>query len=96
MGHLDPKQLPSKGKPWTTISSFDFIHKVDLILPQESYDVIRQALVNERPPPEFQRVTMPLGEIVSGDFFREYIKIGTVHYRLSIFPGRFIADLLRY
>jgi len=28
MGHIDPKQLPSKNKPWTTIQSLDFIREV--------------------------------------------------------------------
>lgn len=28
MGHVDPLQPPSKGKPWATIMSKDFIHKV--------------------------------------------------------------------
>ena len=28
MGHLDPQQLPTTKKLWTTISSLDFIHKV--------------------------------------------------------------------
>lgn len=29
IGHLDPKQLPIKGKPWATIAGLDFIRKVD-------------------------------------------------------------------
>lgn len=52
-------------------------------------------MVTERPPPEFQRVTLPLGEILSGDFFREYIKIGTVRYSLVYYPVRFSADFRR-
>lgn len=28
IGHLDPNQLPIKGKSWTAISSLDSIHKV--------------------------------------------------------------------
>lgn len=34
IAHLDPKQLPSKGKPWTTISSLDFVHKVGSVFQQ--------------------------------------------------------------
>ena len=30
MGHLDPKQPPSKGKPWATLASQDFVHSVRL------------------------------------------------------------------
>jgi ribonuclease P/MRP protein subunit RPP40 len=28
MGHLDPKQLPTKSKPWSTLTSHDFVHRV--------------------------------------------------------------------
>lgn len=28
IGHLDAKQLPTKGKPWTALAGLDFIHKV--------------------------------------------------------------------
>lgn len=28
MGHTDAKQLPHKGKPWSSIMALDFIHKV--------------------------------------------------------------------
>jgi hypothetical protein len=32
MGHLDPKQPPFKSKPWTTLTSQDFVHRVGTIL----------------------------------------------------------------
>lgn len=32
MGHLDPKQPPSKGKPWLTLASQDFVHSVRVSL----------------------------------------------------------------
>lgn len=28
MGHIDPKQLPHKSKPWSSLGSLDFVHKV--------------------------------------------------------------------
>ena len=28
MGHIDPKQTSRRSKPWTTIASQDFVHKV--------------------------------------------------------------------
>jgi ribonucleases P/MRP protein subunit RPP40 len=30
MGHIDAKQVPHKGKPWSSIMLLDFIHKVRL------------------------------------------------------------------
>ncbi|KAK4134075.1 hypothetical protein BT67DRAFT_449671 [Trichocladium antarcticum] len=85
MGHLDPAQPPSKGKPWATLTNLDFVHKADLILPQEVFDVVQEKLVTDRPAPEFKRVVMSLHDILSGDFLTEYIKKGNV---LMLSEGR--------
>lgn len=93
MGHLDPKQLPIKGKPWSTIGGLDFIHKarfnlasrvfmfadsfkIDLILPQDLLETVLASNLADRPGSEFRRVIMSLGEILTGDFLKEYIKQG--------------------
>ncbi|EGO59390.1 hypothetical protein NEUTE1DRAFT_121209 [Neurospora tetrasperma FGSC 2508] len=75
MGHLDPNQPPTKSKPWSTVASQDFINRVELIIPQEAFEVVRKIL-NEKAAPEFKRVVMSLHDILSGDFFTEYIKKG--------------------
>lgn len=49
--------------------------QVDLILPQESVEALRGSLL-ERSPPDSRRVIMSLGEILSGDFLKDYIKQG--------------------
>lgn len=77
MGHVDTKQVPHKGKPWTVITSQDFIHKVDLILPTEAYDSVQQ-VIETRQSPQYSKVTMTLGDILEGEFFTEYIKRGNV------------------
>ncbi|KAF9873714.1 ribonuclease P 40kDa subunit [Colletotrichum karsti] len=78
MAHVPPEptpsQLPSKGKPWAPILSQDFNHKVDLILPQECFELVHQKLVQELAPPTFHRVIMTLGQILEGAFYNEYIK----------------------
>ncbi|KAF5699447.1 ribonuclease P MRP subunit POP1 [Fusarium mundagurra] len=76
MGHLDTKQAPRKGKPWTAVMSLDFIHKVDLILPSEAYDAACQQLSNAQNAPRYSKVVMSLGDILQGNFFTEYIKKG--------------------
>ncbi|RYP18425.1 hypothetical protein DL765_003937 [Monosporascus sp. GIB2] len=77
MGHPDPKQLPVKGKPWSALLAQDFIHEVDLILPQGLVHVVKDKIEREsRPAPTYSRVIMTLGQILEGDFFTEYIKIG--------------------
>ncbi|KAF3766753.1 hypothetical protein M406DRAFT_39069 [Cryphonectria parasitica EP155] len=81
MPYLDPNQPPtkwmSKGKPWSTLVTHDFIRRVDLILPQETWHLLRETLLGVSiPPPEFHRITMSLSQILQGEFFTEYIKIG--------------------
>ncbi|KXX80614.1 Ribonuclease P protein subunit p40 [Madurella mycetomatis] len=74
MGHLDPKQPPSKGKPWATLTSQDFVHRADLLIPQDAFGIVWKQLVRDRPAPEFKRVVMSLHDILSGGFFTEYVK----------------------
>jgi ribonuclease P/MRP protein subunit RPP40 len=50
-----------------------------LILPEEVYALIEQKLNNEDALPRYARVQMSLLDILSGDFFNHYIKIGQ-HY----------------
>ncbi|WZH43440.1 ribonuclease P 40kDa subunit [Fusarium acuminatum] len=78
MGHVDTNQAPRKGKPWSSVMSLDFIHKVDLILPTEAYDAVNEHLANTQKPPRYSRVVMSLGDIVQGDFFTEYIRKGVL------------------
>ncbi|KAM0250682.1 hypothetical protein ACHAQJ_008516 [Trichoderma viride] len=77
MGHVDPKQIPSKGKPWTAISDLDFIHKVDLIIPQDIYEIVVQKMT-ERDSPSYHKVVMTLGQILETKFLTQYIKLGNI------------------
>ncbi|KAK3323679.1 ribonuclease P 40kDa subunit-domain-containing protein [Cercophora scortea] len=78
MAHLDPKQPPVKGKPWAILTSLDFIHKADLIIPQEAFEAAHAKLVKDSPAPEYKRVVMSLHDILSGEFFIQYIKQGDI------------------
>ncbi|KAI8190042.1 hypothetical protein KHU50_011339 [Colletotrichum sp. SAR 10_65] len=98
MAHVEPKQLPTKGKPWAPILSQGFNHKVDLILPQECYELVHQKLAKELAPPIFHRVVMTLGQVLDGAFFTEYIK-RVVSYQLrdpSMLHGKKGFDRLLY
>ncbi|KAL7794375.1 ribonuclease P 40kDa subunit domain-containing protein [Trichoderma ceciliae] len=77
MGHVDPKQIPSKGNPWTAISNLDFIHKVDLIIPQDIYEIVVQKMT-ARESPAYYRVVMTLGQVLETKFLTQYIKLGNV------------------
>ncbi|KAJ4028518.1 hypothetical protein NW752_000779 [Fusarium irregulare] len=78
MGHVDTNQAPRKSKPWAAITSLDFIHKVDLILPAEVHDAVSEQLAKTSMSPRYSRVVMSLGDVLQGDFFTEYIKRGDI------------------
>ncbi|KAF6834503.1 ribonuclease p protein subunit [Colletotrichum musicola] len=89
MAHVEPRQLPTKGKPWAPILGQGYNHKVDLILPQECYELVLQKLVKEMAPPTFYRVVMTLGQVLDGAFFNEYIKTGNI---LMLSEGKTTTD----
>ncbi len=49
--------------------------QVDLIVPEEVYDTVHKKLIVESPAPVFQRVIMTLGDVLTGEFFKEYIEL---------------------
>ncbi|CAF9909444.1 hypothetical protein IMSHALPRED_008363 [Imshaugia aleurites] len=83
--YVDPEQPPSKKKPFSTISSLSFIHTVQLVLPQELYDVVWKDVEAKISNTQYSRVIMSLSEILEGDFFNKYIKIGNI---LMLSEGR--------
>ncbi|KAK4183115.1 ribonuclease P 40kDa subunit-domain-containing protein [Podospora australis] len=85
LGHLDPKQPPLKGKPWSTLLGQDFIYRADLILPQDVVELVQERLLQQDAAPEYKRVVMSLHDILSGDFFTRYIKEGNI---LMLSEGR--------
>ncbi|KAI4864179.1 ribonuclease P 40kDa subunit [Hypoxylon rubiginosum] len=79
MGHPNPEQVPSKGKPWSAILAQDFVHRVDLILPEELLHLVKDKIIgNPSRALTFYKVIMSLGQVLEGDFFTEYIKIGNI------------------
>ncbi|KAL2067051.1 hypothetical protein VTL71DRAFT_1475 [Oculimacula yallundae] len=78
MGHLDPRQPPVKRKPFAAILSQSFIQKAELILPEELYEIIKNEVLTDLAKPVYSRVILPLGALLEGEFFNEYIKRGNV------------------
>ncbi|KAI1334299.1 ribonuclease P 40kDa subunit [Xylariaceae sp. FL0016] len=79
MVHPDPRQLPNKTKPWTALLTQDFVHKVDLIMPEEVSTLVKNKLVrDEAQRPVYHRVIMTLGQVLEGEFLTQYIKIGNI------------------
>lgn len=52
--------------------------QVDLILPQEAADKLRMKLAQESYSPTYHRVIMKLADILDGEFFTQYIKVGSI------------------
>ncbi|RCI14352.1 hypothetical protein L249_5951 [Ophiocordyceps polyrhachis-furcata BCC 54312] len=78
LGHVDDHQLPQTGKPWTTIAAHDFIHRVDVIAPQDCYPALCEKFVEQRRQPVYARVTMALEQLLQADFLIECVKKGDV------------------
>ncbi|KAI5921492.1 ribonuclease P 40kDa subunit [Camillea tinctor] len=90
LAHIDPRQLPSKVKPWSTFLARDFVHKVDLVLPAESLQLVRERITGDSiPAPMHHRVIMTLGQVLEGEFFTQYIKIGNI---MMLSEGRIDSD----
>ncbi|KAK4999082.1 hypothetical protein LTR66_001799 [Elasticomyces elasticus] len=101
--YIDEKQPPTKRKPFSSIIAQPFSHtvgmrilccvdrtnarKVDLLLPAELYDTIREKLHGDACTLKYARVNMKLGELIEGDFFNHYIKTGITFGRLTYVPG---------
>jgi ribonuclease P/MRP protein subunit RPP40 len=51
---------------------------VDLILPESIAELLHAQLIEGRPQPDYSRVIMSLGDVLTGDFFMEYIKAGNI------------------
>lgn len=45
-------------------------------MPEEAFEAVHAAVVENREAPQFKRVVMSLRDVLSGDFFTEYIKKG--------------------
>ncbi|KAI1260608.1 ribonuclease P 40kDa subunit-domain-containing protein [Xylariaceae sp. FL1019] len=109
MAHPDADQLPKKVKPWSSLLSQDFVHKVsipdspgprrllvantvqvDLVLPDDLAHLIEARILRESTTiPGYERVIMTLGQILEGDFFTQYIKIGNI---MMLSEGRVNRD----
>jgi ribonuclease P/MRP protein subunit RPP40 len=74
--YIDPKQPPTKKTPWRTINEVPFLQSVNLVLPQELYDVIWDKIEDESKKAGYAKVIMKLQDVLDGAFFTEYIKKG--------------------
>ncbi|MCJ1223615.1 hypothetical protein MMC12_000258 [Toensbergia leucococca] len=84
---IDPSQPPSKKKPFATVLSQSFTHTLDLVLPEELYELIWKDVESEVGLVRYSRVIMPLSVLLEGDFFSSYIKTGNIMMLSQGRPG---------
>ncbi|KAJ5387999.1 hypothetical protein N7509_010540 [Penicillium cosmopolitanum] len=88
---VDPKQIPSKKSPFSTILNHPLTHTVEVILPEAVYTSIQSSLDAKLTKPRYARVFMSPADILDGDFFNTYIKSGNV---IMISEGRSGSDIV--
>ncbi|PFH56679.1 hypothetical protein XA68_16137 [Ophiocordyceps unilateralis] len=76
LGQDGDRKAPQTGRPWTAIAAQDFIHRIDLIAPQDCYAALFQKLVMQQRQPVYARVTMPLEQLLQADFLSECVRKG--------------------
>ncbi|PSN72802.1 hypothetical protein BS50DRAFT_568403 [Corynespora cassiicola Philippines] len=90
-GYIDPQNVSTKKKPFSTFNGQRFSHTLDLILPEEIYELVHAQLEAEDGVArgQYARVYMKLGELLDGEFFTEYIKKGNI---IMLSEGRPLID----
>ncbi|KAJ5374919.1 Ribonuclease P Rpp40 [Penicillium concentricum] len=86
---IDPKQIPGKRSPFSTIQNHAFVHSAEVILPKELYSQIKPSLETKLEKPRYARVFMTPLALLEHDFFNTYIKSGNI---LMISEGRSGSD----
>ncbi|KAI1917735.1 hypothetical protein LOZ61_000355 [Ophidiomyces ophidiicola] len=86
---IDPRQPPTKKIPFSAISGHPFTHSIELLLPDELFQTTWDAISAKINPCEYAKVFMSLLDVIEGEFFSKYIKIGNI---LMISEGRHGVD----
>ncbi|KAL5420845.1 hypothetical protein PMIN04_006093 [Paraphaeosphaeria minitans] len=89
--YIDPQNVSTKKKPFSTFNAQPFSHTLDLILPEEIYEIVKGHVEGADAAVKgvYARVYLKLGEVLQGDFFNEYIKKGNI---MMLSEGRPLVD----
>lgn len=82
--YIDSSQPPTKKQPWRAINEVGFIKSVEMIMPEELYELIWRRVEEQLKPVKYAKVVMKLEDVLDGAFFTEYIKKGE-QLSLSLF-----------
>jgi ribonuclease P/MRP protein subunit RPP40 len=86
--YIDPQNVSTKKQPFATFNKQYFSHTLDLILPEEMYELVQQKL-EAYSNAQHARVYMKLGEIIESEFLQGYIKQGNI---MMLSEGRPLVD----
>ncbi|KAI1964644.1 hypothetical protein LOZ58_001330 [Ophidiomyces ophidiicola] len=81
--YIDPRQPPTKKIPFSAISGHPFTHSIELLLPDELFQTTWDAISAKINPCEYAKVFMSLLDVIEGEFFNKYIKIGLLSLELD-------------
>jgi ribonuclease P/MRP protein subunit RPP40 len=89
--YIDPQNVSTKKKPFSAFNKQKYSHSVDLILPEEIYELVKNELdrVDSPARAQYARVHMKLGEIIESEFLNTYIKQGNI---MMLSEGRPLID----
>ncbi|KNG51267.1 ribonuclease rpp40 [Stemphylium lycopersici] len=89
--YIDPQNVSTKKKPFSTFNRQKYSHRLDLVLPEEIYELVKDELKRGDGPAraQYARVHMKLGEILEGEFLEGYIKQGNI---MMLSEGRALVD----
>ncbi|CAN9162616.1 unnamed protein product [Alternaria alternata] len=89
--YIDPQNVSTKKKPFSAFNKQKYSHTVDLVLPEEIYELVQNELGRADGPArtQYARVHMKLGEILETEFLDTYIKQGNI---MMLSEGRQLID----
>lgn len=105
--YIDPHNVSTKKKPFSAFNKQQFSHSLDLILPEEMYELVQHQLqqVDGLAESQYAKVHMKLGEILEAEFLDGYIKQGSIMMlsegrplldnRFELFEGKLRMELTR-
>ncbi|KAH9865822.1 hypothetical protein J1614_009409 [Plenodomus biglobosus] len=89
--YIDPQNVSTKKKPFSAFNEQRFSHNLELILPEEIYELVQHELdnVDGAAHAQYARVHMKVGELLESEFLDNYIKQGNI---MMLSEGRPLLD----
>ncbi len=87
--------IPSVVRCATSSSLLILMNKLDLVLPEEVFQIVWEALVSKTESIQYAKVFLPLSALLEGDFFNIYIKSGTFYRIYLPYISNLFSDIIR-